>query len=98
MEYNQFDELVLDDKALEEIANFIILYCNNQQVIINDYLQKMNSLSNEWRDDETMGKVLQEVRVLTNNVERIMDLIRFKYPQYFREKAELQRAKNNIKI
>ena len=54
MEYNQFDELVLDDKALEEIANFIVLYCNNQQVIINDYLQKMNSLSNEWRDDETI--------------------------------------------
>ena len=98
MEYNQFDELVLDDKALEEIANFIVLYCNNQQVIINDYLQKMNSLSNEWRDDETMGKVLQEVRVLANNVERIMDLIRFKYPRYFRERAELQRAKNNIKI
>ena len=95
---NQFDELILDDKVLEEIANFIIMYCNNQQVIINDYLQKMNSLSYEWRDDETMGKVLQEVRVLTNNVERIMDLIRFKYPQYFREKAELQRAKNNIKI
>lgn len=98
MEYNQFDELVLDDKALEEIANLVVLYCNNQQGIINEYLQRMNSLSNEWQDDETMGKVLQEVRVLTNNVERIMDLIRFKYPQYFREKAELQRAKNNIKI
>ena len=95
---SQFDELVLDDKALDEIANFIVLYCNSQQGIINDYLQKMNSLSSEWRDDETMGKVLQEVRMLTNSVERIMDTIRLKYPQYFRERAELIRAKNNIQM
>lgn len=95
---SQFDELVLDDKALDEIANFIVLYCNSQQGIINDYLQKMNSLSSEWRDDETMGKVLQEVRLLTNNIERIMDIIRFKYPRYFKERAELIRAKNNIKL
>ena len=40
---SQFDELVLDDKVLEEIANFIIIYCNNQQGIINDYLQRMNT-------------------------------------------------------
>ena len=95
---SQFDELVLDDKILEDIANFIVIYCNNQHGIIEDYLQKMNSLSNEWRDDETMGKVLLEVRTLTNSVERIMDTIRFKYPQYFRQKAELIRAKNNIKM
>ncbi len=95
---SQFDELVLDDKILEDIANFIVLYCNNQQGIIEDYLQKMNSLSSEWRDDETMGKVLLEVRTLTNSVERIMDTIRLKYPQYFRERAELIRAKNNIKM
>ena len=95
---SQFDELVLDDKVLDEIANFIIIYCNNQQGIINDYLQKMNSLSNEWQDDETMGKVLQEVRTLTRSVERIMDIIRFKYPQHFRERAELIRAKNKIQL
>lgn len=92
---NQFDELKLDDKALEEIANLVIMYCNNQQGIINEYLQRMNSLSNEWQDDETMGKVLQEVRVLTNNVERIMSIIRFKYPQYFRKKAEEIRTRSN---
>ena len=95
---SQFDELVLDDKILDDIANFIVLYCNTQYGIIEDYLQKMNSLSNEWRDDETMGKVLQEVRMLTNSVERIMDTIRLKYPQYFRERAELIRAKNNIQM
>ena len=95
---SQFDELVLDDKILDDIANFIVLYCNTQHGIIEDYLQKMNSLSNDWRDDETMGKVLQEVRMLTNSVERIMDTIRLKYPQYFRERAELIRAKNNIQM
>lgn len=95
---SQFDELVLDDKILEDIANFIVLYCNTQQGIIEDYLQKMNSLSSEWRDDETMGKVLLEVRTLTNSIEKIMDTIRLKYPQYFRERAELIRAKNNIEM
>lgn len=95
---NQFDELALDDKALEQIANLVVMYCNNQQGIINEYLQRMNSLSNEWQDDETMGKVLQEVRLLSNNIEKIMDIIRFKYPQYFRKKAEEIRARNNIQL
>lgn len=95
---NQFDELALDDKALEQIANLVVMYCNKQQEIINEYLQRMNSLSNEWQDDETMGKVLQEVRLLSNNIEKIMDIIRFKYPQYFRKKAEEIRARNNIQL
>lgn len=95
---NQFDELELDDKVLDDIANFIVIYCNTQQGIMNDYLQKMNSLSYEWRDDETMGKVLQEVRMLSNSVDKIMDIIRFKYPQYFKKRAEQIRARNNIQL
>ena len=95
---NQFDELELDDKVLDDIANFIIVYCNTQQGIMNDYLQKMNNLSNEWRDDETIGKVLQEVRMLSNSVDKIIDIIRFKYPQYFKKRAEQIRARNNIQL
>ena len=56
-------------------------------------LQKMNSLSYEWSDDQTMGTVLQEVQMLANNIERIMDIICFKYPQVFRAKAAEQKAR-----
>lgn len=90
---SQFDDLVLDDKALEEIANIVVQYCSTQRGIIRDYLQKMNGLSSEWQDDETMGKVLNEVRMLSNSVERIMDTVQFKYPQYFRERAALIRSR-----
>ena len=95
---NQFDDLVLDDNALEEIATFLVLYCNQQQVTINEYMQKMNSLSSDWQDDETIGKVLQEVRILNNNLEKIMSIIRYKYPQYFRKKAQEIRNRNNIHL
>lgn len=90
---SQFDDMTLDDAALEEVANMIVFYCNSQRGIIRDYLQKMNSLSSEWRDDETMGKVLNEVQVLAKSVERIMDTVQFKYPQYFRERAAQIRAR-----
>ena len=95
---NQFEEMTLDDKALDDIANFIVTYCNLQKGIMDDYKKKMNSLSLEWRDDETMGKVLQEIYTLTNSVDRIMDTIRFKYPQYFKKQAEMirMRTKPNL--
>ncbi len=90
---SQFDDMTLDDAALEEVANTIIFYCNSQRGLIRDYLQKMNSLSSEWRDDETMGKVLSEVHMLAKSVEQIMDTVQFKYPQYFRERAAQIRAR-----
>lgn len=95
---NQFEDMTLDDKALDDIANFIVAYCANQKSIMDDYMKKMNSLSQEWRDDETMGKVLQEIHTLTNSVDRIMEIIRFKYPQYFKKQAEMirMRTKPNL--
>ena len=90
---NQFDDMKLDDHALEDIANFIIIYCSRQRQIIHDYMQKMNSLTQEWDDDVTMGSMLREVQMLTNNIERIMDIICFKYPQYFKAKAAELRAR-----
>ena len=90
---NQFEEMTLDDKVLDDIANFIVIYCNTQKGIMDDYLKKMNALSQEWRDDETMGKVLQEIHTLTNSVDRIMETIRFKYPQYFKKQAEMIRSR-----
>ena len=95
---NQFEDMTLDDKALDDIANFIVGYCGLQKGIMDDYMKKMNSLSQEWRDDETMGKVLQEIHTLTNSVDRIMEIIRFKYPQYFKKQAEMirMRTKPNL--
>lgn len=95
---DQYDEIKINPNVLEDVANFIVLYCNAQHEIMDDYLQKMNALSNEWQDDETMGKVLQEVRMLTNSVEKVMSLIRFKYPQYFKKKAEEIRSRNNTEV
>lgn len=90
---NQFDEIKIDPQVLENTANMIIQYCNSQKGIMDDYLRKMNSLSQEWCDDETMGQVLQEIRTLTNSVDKIMEVIRFKYPQYFKKKAEEARMR-----
>ena len=90
---NQFEDMTLDDKALDDIANFIIAYCGLQKGIMDDYMQKMNALSYEWRDDETMGKVLQEIQTLTKSVDKIMETIRFKYPQYFKKQAEMIRMR-----
>ena len=95
---NQFEDMTLDDKALDDIANFIVAYCGAQKGIMVDYMKKMNSLSHEWRDDETLGKVLQEIQTLTKSVDKIMDTIRFKYPQYFKKQAEMirMRTKPNL--
>lgn len=95
---NQFEDMTLDDKALDDIANFIVAYCGLQKSIMDDYMKKMNGLSQEWRDDETLGKVLQEIQTLTKSVDKIMDTIRFKYPQYFKKQAEMirMRTKPNL--
>ena len=50
---SQFDELVLDDKILDDIANFIVLYCNTQHGIIEDYLQKMKRLKLKGKISKT---------------------------------------------
>ena len=87
----QFDVIKIDPQVLEITANFIVQYCNAQKGIMDEYMKKMNALSQEWRDDETMGKVLQEISTLTKSVDKIMDTIRLKYPQYFKNQAEMIR-------
>ncbi len=95
---NPFENMVLDDHVLDTTADFIVLYCNTQKAVMDDYMKKMNTLSLEWRDDETMGKILQEIRVLTNSVDRIMETIRFKYPQYFKKQAEMIRSRTKLSL
>ncbi len=95
---SDFDSITIDDAALEDIATFIMTYCNLQSNIMNDYLQKMNSLSYEWKDDETLGKVLQEIRALTYSVNNVMDVIKYKYPEYFKKQAEIIRSRSNKEL
>ena len=41
---NQFEDMTLDDKALDDIANFIVAYCANQKRIMDDYMKKMKRI------------------------------------------------------
>ena len=47
----------------------------------------------EWQDDETIGKLLQEIRMLSNSVDKVMDIMRIKYPEYFKKQAEIIRQR-----
>ena len=85
------DNLDLDPNVLDAVANIIVLYCNKQKAIMDDYKIKMHSLSYDWQDDETIGRLLQEIDVLSKSVEDIMDVIRINYPEYFKKRAEIIR-------
>lgn len=82
------DELKLDPQVLENTADLIVLYCLKQKSIMDEYLRQISRLQNEWDDDQTFGKVIQEIRQLQKSVNDIMDMIRYKYPQYFKQLAQ----------
>lgn len=87
------DELNLDPRVLDATADIISAYCMKQKLIMDEYMRKMQSLSYEWKDDETIGRLLQEIRTLALSVERVMETIRIKYPDYFRKQAEIIRQR-----
>jgi hypothetical protein len=82
------DVFDFDPVVLETTASIVDGYCKKQCEIMDDYMSYMSSLSSEWDDDVTMGKLLEEIRQLQNSVEGVMDEIRSTYPAFFREKAE----------
>lgn len=92
------DVMELDPNVLDATADIIQIYCSKQKLVMDDYLRKMQALSYEWQDDETIGKLLQEIRTLSNSVERVMDILRIKYPEYFKKQAEIirQRPKYDV--
>ena len=49
------DEMTLDPNVLDATADIIVIYCNKQKLIMDEYMRKMQSLSYEWQDDETIG-------------------------------------------
>ena len=82
------DVFDLDPAVLEATASIVDGYCKRQCDIMDDYMSYISSLSSEWDDDVTMGKLLEEIRQMRHSVERVMDEIRTTYPGYFRKKAE----------
>lgn len=82
------DELKLDPQVLENTASLIIIYCQKQKLIMDEYLRQISRLQGEWDDDQTFGKVIQEIRQLEKSVNDIMDMIRYKYPEYFKQLAQ----------
>ena len=87
------DVLELDPQVLDATADIISIYCMKQKLIMDDYMRKMQSLSYEWQDDETIGKLLQEIRALSNSVDKVMDILKIKYPEYFKKQAEIIRQR-----
>ena len=85
------DDMILDPNVLDVTADLIVIYCNKQKLVMDDYMRKMQSLSYEWEDEETIGRLLQEIRMLSNSVDRVMDIMRIKYPEYFKKQAEIIR-------
>ena len=92
------DELKLDPQVLENTADLIMLYCQKQKLIMDNYLREISILQSEWDDDQTFGKVIQEIRLLEKSVNDIMDMIRFKYPQYFKQLAQNIRERPKFDI
>ena len=87
------DEMTLDPNVLDAPADIIVIYCNKQKLIMDEYMRKMQSLSYEWQDDETIGKLLQEIRMLSNSVDKVMDIMSIKYPEYFKKQSEIIRQR-----
>ncbi len=87
------DDLSLDPDVLETTASIIEGYCSRQTDIMDSYLSDTTSLSSEWSDDQTLGKLLEEIKILRGNVVNVMNEIRGAYPSFFRKKAEQIRSR-----
>ncbi len=81
------DILDLDPEVLDVTASIVEGYCDRQASIMNEYVSNTSALSSEWTDDQTFGLLLDEVKRLKDSVVTLMEEIRGKYPQYFRERA-----------
>lgn len=82
------DIMNLNPDVLDNIADIIEKYILMQNKIIEDYVGNMHNLQREWDDDETIGKILDEIRLIVNEILDVEDEILKTYPKYFRERAE----------
>ena len=90
------DNLEIDPEVLDAVASIVEGYCKKQREVIETYFRNVNAQSSEWTDDETMGKLIQEIQLLNTTVNSIMDEISSSYPKYFRDKAEQIRSRPKL--
>lgn len=88
-----YDILDLDPNVLDQTALLIEMYCKKQIEITNEYLKGISSLNDQWNDEETIGRLIQEIKLLNGKIENITDEICKTYPPFFKEKAELIRRR-----
>lgn len=82
------DNLTLDAESLLAIADIIEGYCVAQCEIVSIYYTQIMTLESDWRDDETFGRIAEEINTIKNNIIEASEAIRSTYPEYFRKKAE----------
>ena len=91
------DIMNLNPDVLENVADVIEKYISIQNKTIEDYVDRMHNLQREWDDDETIGKILNEIRLIVNVITDIEDEILKTYPKYFRERAQEIRKRPSFK-
>lgn len=82
------DDLVLDAESLFNIADIIDAYCAKQREVVNVYYDQIMALESEWRDDETFGAMVDELKALRAQVMEIIDEVCGIYSNYFRKRAQ----------
>ena len=91
------DIMNLNPDVLDNVADVIEKYISIQNKTIEDYVDRMHNLQREWDDDETIGKILNEIRLIVNVITDIEDEILKTYPKYFRERAQEIRKRPSFK-
>ncbi len=80
--------LILNAEALDEIANLIERYCSLESDILKDSIWKVQSVGEEWDDEETFdNRVLSQLEYLRTNINSVIDEIQRTYPDYFKQRT-----------
>lgn len=81
------EELYLDPEVLVSTARIIISYCKTQKEIIESYYFKICALESEWKDDKTIGSLINEIKEIKMQLMLLLEEINLYYPKYFTDKA-----------
>lgn len=82
------DNLVLDAETLRATADIINNYAERQKETIDRFFCNVNSLGNEWQDDETFYSLIQEIAKLKSDICVKMDAVNA-CANVFRQRAEV---------
>ena len=83
------DQMILDPQILRTVASTIRAYCSKQEATLEEYISKINSLSDQWQDDETFSQMQAHIRQMTDQCKTSFQEVSGMYPQLFEKMAEL---------